>query len=120
MHLCCALLLAEAEQARCFTSGCIQPPCTALVLLPGKLQPAAVTPSNRPVALTQVCCLCRAADTSGNGMLSGDEVLTLLNKLGHKLNSSKLAKIMEEYDKDQWAPTTTTTAAAAAATVWQA
>ena len=53
-------------------------------------------------------------------MLSGDEVLTLLNKLGHKLNSSKLAKIMEEYDKDQWAPTTTTTAAAAAAIVWQA
>ena len=37
-------------------------------------------------------------------MLSGDEVQALLNKLGHKLNSSKLAKVMEEYDKDQWAP----------------
>ena len=49
----------------------------------------------------KLSCVHRAADSSGNGLLSGDEVQSLLAKLGHKLDSGKLAKIMSQYDKDQ-------------------
>lgn len=45
----------------------------------------------------------QAADTSGNGTLSGTEVQALLEGMGQRISTGKLAAVMDKYDSDRCA-----------------
>ena len=46
----------------------------------------------------------QAADTSSNGTLSGTEVQALLEGMGQRISTGKLAAVMDKYDMDKCAP----------------
>lgn len=45
-----------------------------------------------------------AVDTSGNGLIGASEIQSLFEKLGQPIKGDKVAKIMDSYDVDGWAP----------------